>query len=166
MSQAGPLNFEENHPEIPTLFVSDSGSAVPFDNTINIVGVGGITTSGSGNTITIFGSSIGATWNIISASQTLAVDNGYVCRGGTNLLLALPATSTIGDIIEVTLDGSTSFSITQSAGQSIIIANQSTTAGISGSLTSTQQGDTIRMVCSTTNLRWNALSLLGNLTVV
>ncbi len=61
MSQAGIINVIENNPNIPTQFDADTGSAVPLFNTLNIVGTGGITTSGSGNTITIDGSGIGGT---------------------------------------------------------------------------------------------------------
>jgi hypothetical protein len=105
-------------------------------------------------------------WNRIFASQALVSNMGYICVGGGVLDLSLPATSLVGDIIEVTLDGSTSFSITQGAGQTIKIGNVTTTAGVGGSLTSTQQGDSLRMVCSVTNLRWNVLSSMGNPTVV
>lgn len=105
-------------------------------------------------------------WNIISANQTLATNNGYICVSpGGALSLALPATSNLGDLIEVTLDGATSWTITQAAGQQIRVGNQQTTAGVGGSLASTRQGDTIRMVCQTANLKWNVLSVVGSLTV-
>ena len=105
-------------------------------------------------------------WNIISANQTLAINNGYICVSpGGALLLALPAASTLGDIIEVTLDGATSWSITQAAGQQIRYNNLQTTLGATGSLTSTDTGNTIRMVCQTANTKWNVLSALGTLTV-
>jgi len=166
MSQAGEINVVQNHPEIPTQFDADVGFAVPVANILNIVGTGSIITTGSGNTITITSSSGGITWNSISASQTLVVENGYFCTGGGALSLALPATSSIGDEIIITLDGSTSFSITQGAGQSIRIGNVATTAGVGGSLTSTQQGDTVWLVCQTANLKWNVLNSMGNPIIV
>jgi hypothetical protein len=118
-------------------------------------------------TITISATATTFTWSTISASQTLDVNNGYIAIApGGALSLALPAVSAVGDTIEVTLDGSTSIAITQSAGQQIRLGNQATTAGVGGSLTSTQQGDTLRMVCSVANLKWNILSSMGNFTVV
>ena len=131
-------------------------------------------TAGSGisivngpGTITIAATSGTFGWQIISASQTLAVDTGYVCVSpGGALALALPAISAVGTIIEVTLDGATSFQITQGAGQQIRDGNLSTTAGVGGSLTSTQQGDSLRMVCSVANLKWNVLSSMGNPTII
>ncbi len=106
-------------------------------------------------------------WTTITASQTLATDHGYICvSAGGALALALPASSAVGDIIEVTLDGATSWSITQGVGQQIRMGSSQTTSGAGGSLTSTAQGDSIRMVCSVANTKWNVLSSMGNLTVV
>lgn len=130
-------------------------------------GAGVTITNGSGS-ITIAATGTGnVVWQTITASQTLAVNHGYICISpGGALSLALPATSALGDIIEVTLDGATSWTITQAAGQQIRFGSTQTTAGAGGSLASTAAGDTIRMVCQTANLKWNILSSVGNLTVV
>lgn len=55
MSQAGILNFGESNPNVPLFFGSDLGTAIALANVINFHGAGGITTSASGNTITITG---------------------------------------------------------------------------------------------------------------
>jgi len=124
-------------------------------------------TNGPGSiTISASGGGVGETWTAISASQTLAINNGYICTSGGALILSLPAVSAVGSIIEITLDGSTSFQIAQGAGQSIRMGSQTTTTGAGGSLTSNVQGDSIRMICSVANLRWNVVSSMGNLTVV
>jgi hypothetical protein len=128
---------------------------------------GSIAVTNGAGTIDLSVSGLATVWQTISASQTLSVRKGYFCIApGGALSLLLPPVSVIGDIIEVTLDGATSFSITQGAGQSIRIGNISTTVGVGGSITSTQQGDTIYMVCQTANLRWNVLSMFGNTLVV
>lgn len=104
-------------------------------------------------------------WQIISANQTLAINYGYICVSpGGNLALSLPATATLGDIIEITLDGSTGFTITQAVGQQIRYNNLETTLGAGGSIATTDQGNTIRMVAQTAS-RWNILSALGTLVV-
>jgi hypothetical protein len=105
-------------------------------------------------------------WQTITASQTLVINNGYICISpGGALPLLLPTAAAIGDIIEITLDGATSFQITQGASKQIRIGNTQTTAGAGGSITSTRPGDTIRMVAQTTNL-WNVLSSIGNFIIV
>lgn len=172
MSQAGLNNVAGSLPStVVETLTGNSGGAIGPDasHNINILGSGGVTVAGNPgtNTLTISVSGAGMTWSTISSSQALAVNNGYICIApGGALALSLPAVSARGDIIEVTLDGATSFSITQGAGQSIRIGNQSTTAGVGGSLTTTQQGDSLRIVCQTANLKWNVLSEMGNLTVV
>jgi len=55
MSQAGILKVSDSilPPSVATEFDTDSGSAIPVGNILNVFGGTGITTSGSGNTITI-----------------------------------------------------------------------------------------------------------------
>lgn len=106
-------------------------------------------------------------WQQISANQTLVKNTGYFCISpGGALSLALPSTasSTIGDIIEVTLDGATSWTITQAAAQQIRFSGSQTTAGATGTLASTAAGDSIRMVYQASG-KWNVVSSIGNLTV-
>lgn len=132
-----------------------------------ITGGSGITVTNGPGTITISATStLSFTWQVIGASQALAVNNGYICTTGAALSLSLPGTSAVGDIIEISLDGSTSFTVTQGAGQSIRLGNVVSTTGVGGSIVSTARGDSIRMVCSVANLNWNILSSVGNLTIV
>jgi len=128
-------------------------------------GTGVTIVNGSGS-ISISATGGGITWSTIGANQTLAIGNGYFCTAGATLALLLPAVSSVGDMIAISVDGSTGFTVTQGAGQSIRIGNASSTAGVGGSLASTQQGDTIFMVCSVANLKWNVIDSMGNITVV
>jgi hypothetical protein len=127
-----------------------------------------ITSNASGHYIDFVVNEGTVSWQTISASQTLVKNTGYICISpGGALSLALPSTasSTIGDLIEVTLDGATSWTITQAAGQQIRIANSQTTLGVGGSLTSTAQGDTLKMVYQSSG-KWNVISSIGNITIV
>src|SRR5687767_11430556 len=59
MSQAGEIDVVGNNPDIPTEFLTDSGSAIPIANQLEILGQSvaatgvPVSTSGSGNTVTI-----------------------------------------------------------------------------------------------------------------
>ena len=134
----------------------------------HITGSGGIIVTYPGGIINIDGSGAGGSmvWQNISASQTLTVQNGYFCSGGATLSLALPAVAAVGATIIVYLIGSAGFIITQGAGQQIVLANKSTTAGVGGSIASTQQGDSITLVCQQANLTFVATFATGSLTVV
>lgn len=168
MSQSGILNRNSSPPAVATSYVTDAGTAIPAANILNVLGAGGTTTSGAGNTITITSAGAGAfTWHVISASQALAVNNGYFCAApGGALSLSLPAVSAIGDTIAVSLVGATSWTITQGAGQEISYGDLVTTNGVGGSVSSTKQGDTITFVCNVANIDWTITSSIGNPTLV
>lgn len=120
----------------------------------------------SANTITINALGGGAvTWSVITANQTAAVNNGYFCNKAGTLALALPATSAVGDVIEVVnINTATGVQFTQAAGQQIFVSTASTTLGATGTLTSSAIGDTIKLVCRTANTTWWATSMIGNWT--
>jgi hypothetical protein len=126
-----------------TLAITGSLNAINFD----VVGAGDIT------------------WQTIIASQALQAKHGYICiTPGANLSLNLPATAVIGDTIEIVLDGSTSWTIVQAAGQQIRFGQQLSTLGVVGSISSNAQGDWITLVAET-NTRWLARAESGNFTV-
>ena len=145
--------------------IQQSGSAAAQDTTLN-----GVAHFNSGQFTVASGfvsaKGGGLSWTNIGASQTLAVNTGYFCSSGGALSLALPATSAVGDVIVIVLDGSTSWTITQGAGQQIRLGNQTTTLGVGGSLASTAQGDCIYFVCRTANTLWTVINSIGNITVV
>lgn len=126
-----------------------------------------ITITPGANTITI-ASSAGSsfTWSVITADQTAAVNNGYFCNKAGTLALALPASSAVGDVIEVAnINTATGVQFTQAAGQQIFIANTSTTLGATGTLTSSAVGDSLKLVCRAANTTWQAVTgIIGNWT--
>lgn len=96
----------------------------------------------------------------------MAVNNGYIANNGATVQLTLPAVAVIGDMIRVTGKGAGGWQIQQNAGQTIYFASQATTTGAGGSLSSTDDRDSIELVCVTANNDWNVLSSIGNITVV
>lgn len=125
----------------------------------------GISISNGAGTITISGSGGGLTWSVITANQTAVVNNGYFCNKAGTLALALPATSSVGDVIEVANENTAlGVQFTQAAGQQILIGNTNTTLGATGTLTSSAVGDTLKIVCKVANTIWRVTSIVGNWT--
>lgn len=136
----------------------------PISGTFNI--------TGNQNTFTITecccdGSGSGSccmNWTAITANTTLAACHGYIVESGA-LSLALPATSSVGDVIAVTLAQGTSWTITQAAGQQIRLGTYQTTVGASGSLMSTALGDSVSLVCTVANTSWMSYATQGNILI-
>jgi hypothetical protein len=144
-----------------------SAGADAFNN-INIIGTAPLvfTAVPATNTVTVTTSGGGVAWNTVAAGGALAVNNGYVCAAPAGALsFSLPAVAAVGDVIELSLDGATSWTITQAAGQQIRISSLETTAGVAGSIASTAQGDSVKLVCSIANTRFNVVSSMGNINV-
>lgn len=147
-----------------TTIAGDSGSAT--GSTVTLAGGTGISTSGSGATLTITATTA-FTWSVITADQNADVNNGYICNKAGLLTLTLPATSAIGDLIEVTgMNTNVGWRIAQNANQQIHFGNQNSTSGVTGYIESTLKYDGVRIVCNVANLEWIVLpGTQGNITV-
>ena len=126
-------------------------SVTPGAGTISIAATGGA----------------GITWTVIAADQSAVASNGYICNKGSALLLTLPATSAVGDTIEVTgINTALGWKIVQNAGNQIFFGSAATTAGTGGYLQSSAIHDAVRLICTTVNANWQVLSSIGNITYV
>lgn len=152
-----------------------TGSLTGEQNKCFIAGITGVTTSNS-QMVTIDSTTgqlgvatlpSSVTWSVITADQTAAVNNGYICNKAGLLTLTLPTTSPIGSIIEVTgINTNLGWKIAQNVGQTIYFGDQQTTTGVTGSIASTLTRDSIRIVCVVANTDWNVIpGTQGNLTV-
>ena len=104
---------------------------------------------------------------VTSATQAMAVASGYIANYATLLTFTLPATATVGDVIRVIGLGDGGWTIAQNASQYIQWDEASTTTtGVGGSLSSTDDHDAVELICTVTNVGFGVLSSKGNLTLV
>jgi hypothetical protein len=130
----------------------------------------GTLTAGTGINITNGVNSItisGLAWSVISTSQSMSNNAGYITNGGSLITLTLPTTSPIGAVMSVVGDGAPGWKIAQNASQSIRFGSSTTSIGTGGSLASTNAADSISLVCTNANLTWTVLGApQGAITVV
>jgi hypothetical protein len=142
-----------------------SGSGAPAAATLT-AGTG-ITITNAANSITIATTNpSGFPWtDVTGATQTLAVNNGYV-TDHTNVTYTLPASAALGDTMKIVGKlGITT--IAQNANQQILMGSASSTVGVGGSVAGTNVGDSIELICITAGAStvWRAASWVGNWTV-
>jgi hypothetical protein len=160
MSQAGPLNNNGGGGTVPgdvaTSYITDAGTGVPSSNVLNVIGGTGITTSASGDTITISATgTAGFNWVAVTSVSPanpiqIVVGTGYVCNGVSNVTFILPLAPTFGDEFAI-LSNTATFLITQNGSQAIRIGSAITTTG-SGTAHSNTVGDFIQALYVGSNL--------------
>jgi len=115
--------------------------------------------------ITIAATGFGAfAWNDVSGtSQAAAINNGYIISNAGQTTVTIPATSAEGSVFAVQGKGTAGWILQMNTGQTLHYGNSPTTSA--GSLTSTNQWDSVFIVCVTANTTFAVVSSIGNLTV-
>lgn len=117
------------------------------------------------NTFTIKGA--GTLWSeVTGTTQAVAVNTGYILNNAGLVTATLPATAAVGDTFEFQGKGAGLYKIAQNATQLINFGSSVTTTGVGGSLTATNQYDSIKLVCITANTVFAVVSSIGSFTVV
>jgi hypothetical protein len=146
-------------------------SATTYENVNAVTGGtysnGTITLSGTGN---VNGNQItglstgggGLTWQFAISPLTASTNNGYITTGTTSI--ALPTVAALGSTIEIVASSDSLFTITQNTNQFIRFGIVTTTP-TSGTLVSQNNGDSIRLVCTSANTVFTVVSAVGTLTL-
>ena len=160
----GVISHVENAAADGQVLISKADGSNPVWATLT-AGAGIDITEGA-NQITIAITSGTASWTPEATAFDIVSDCGYITTGGALVVATLPATAVIGDTFEITNTTSFGWSVAQNALQYINFGNLSSTIGITGSLSSTAIGDSLRVVCIVTDVGFQVLSSVGNITVV
>lgn len=152
---------------VKTLTGNSGGAISPTAGNINILGSGSTTVAGSGSTLTISVAG-GITWTVTTVDASIVVNNGYIANKAGLLTMTLPASATVGDLIEITgINTAVGWRIAQNANQQIFFGSSSTTLGAAGYLEATAIRDSVKLVCVVAGASsvYNVLHSIGNITV-
>lgn len=138
---------------VPINFVTNSGTAVSALSTINILGSGGTSTSGAGNTVTITTVADVITWTDENADFSAVSNEGYFCTD--TLIVTLPALASQGNMISIIVDTVNPVTIQADATQFIAIGAE--TSALGGTAVSTALGDNIVLVYRSATSTWRSL---------
>ncbi len=143
----------------------DSGTPIVPDSNgnVDILGTGGITTSGTGDTLTIDGSNVQFTWSVDTTTPINVLEGeGHISNGGAQIVYNLPATCAVGNQFAFFELGGNGFQLQAQGGQTIRLGNQVSSAG--GTVTNTAIGDVLWLVCAVADTTFLGYSAQGNLT--
>ena len=129
-----------------------------------IAGSGNITVTSASGSITI--SATGpASFSWVAAASTPvtgAVNTGYYITDASQVTINVPATFAAGAIIAVAGNGAGGWIIQMNTGQVAHIGNQATSSA--GTLTSTNQYDSLELICVVANTTFVVRNVIGNIT--
>lgn len=151
-------------PTVPQQFVTDSGTAIPAANSLNVFGGTGVTTSGAGSTLTITVKNDGFAWSEKNGNFNAAVQNGYFCNAALTATLPASGGLVIGNSIIFFVDTGSVVTIQAGAGEMIQVG--SIISAAAGTASSNTRGSILELVFKPSDLTWHTISSLGSWTVV
>lgn len=153
---------------LSTLTGTSGGAISPTAGNITFAAGTNVTSiAGTGSTLTFNVGSSGLAVTTVTTDTSMAVNNAYITnKAGTAAAMLLPATASVGALVQVVGLGATGWSVTQNSGQTIRFNSSSTTTGTGGSLSSTAQYNVVTLMCTVTNTDWTVISSEGTLTGV
>jgi hypothetical protein len=139
---------------IATTYVTNSGNAQAVSNILNVLGGPGITTSASGDTITINS----VVFTDTSGTFTASSDSGYYLTGASTP--TLPSTPSQGEMVIFICDTGSTVTVTANTGQRLRLGN--VLSALAGTAASTAQGDTLVLRYRASSAVWIAQDFVGN----
>lgn len=141
---------------VPLQFNEMVGSATAAANIINVVGTGGITTSGAGNTITVTaGATIPTTFTEDAGSATPAANNLNIL-GTANQI----STAGAGSTVTISLNGKVANQYTADVGVAVPAANNLNIFG-AGSTSTSAAGSTVTITSTGGGIAWSEITVVG-----
>lgn len=125
----------------------------------------GISITNGAASITISSTGVGSlVWNdVAGTSQNAVANNGYIISNAAQTTVSLPATAVVGSVFAVQGKGAGGWILQANSGQIINLGNAPTS--LAGSLASTNQWDSVQIVCVTADTTFAVIAAVGNLTV-
>lgn len=97
-----------------------------------------------------------------TTAQTLQAGDKYFGDNAAQVVFTLPTSATAGTEIEIAgVSGQGGWRISQNAGQSMTVRGLTTTTGASGYVESTDETDSVRLVCTIANTKWQSVGHTG-----
>lgn len=167
VSQANGLSTWDQIGAGATIVATINGLA-PVAGNIIIAGTGGIGVTNAGNTVTETVINDGYTIvNQATAAAALVAQSKYNTNDGAVLVTyTLPAVATVGQSFAILGNSVGGWTVAQNAGQTIHFNAQNTTAGVTGSLSSSNRYNCVKLTCITANTDFVVETYSGTLTVV
>ncbi len=149
-------------PSVATSYVTDSGTATPAANVLNVLGGTGATTSapGSSNTILVTVKNDGFVWTDEAITFTAAPQNGYFCTGTITANLPVTAGLVNGSTIIIYVDSASVVTVQAAAGQTIQLG--STQTSVAGTAFSTSEGSVLTLAYRVADTEWHSISVEGS----
>ena len=94
--------------------------------------------------------------NVSTSTQAMSPNTIYVADSASLVTLTLPLTAPFGSIISVVGFGPGGWKIAQNASNQVIVSPQNTSLGVAGSISSTDEFDTLTLICIVANFIWTA----------
>ncbi len=161
MSQGGILKITSGSlpPSVPTSFVTNSGTAVPVANVLDVLGASGISTIGSGNTVIIKG----PPFSQIGTPGTSALNTGEFITAAITRTLPVSAGLADGDLFIYVCTTAGALVIQSVGAQQIRLGSGLSSAA--GTATSNAIGDSISLRFNGTDGFFYAVSVIGTWTL-